>query len=294
MKERCNLCGNEEYDLVYEGKIRSAGVDSKFVEGFKILECKSCKINVLSPFPNNLKEFYESEEYRNHYDHTTNEKELTSKYDFEQNDRINKIGIENLRGKVVADYGCGVGLFLDVIKGVTKKTIAVEPMEACARILKNKGHVYYEYPVNVEEDSLDIAVSFDALEHIDKPLNLLKSVYNSLKTDGILYISIPNKNDILMNVHNKYFREFFYCKAHLYYYDIKILSYVIEKSGFRIVEESGIHKYDFSNFISWLKTDKPSGRNKLSFVDSFFESGFNNELIRMNMSSHLFIKAQKQ
>ena len=294
MKEKCNLCNNDEYDLVYEGKIRSAGVGSEFVEGFKILECNSCKINVLSPFPDNLKEFYESEEYRKHYDHTTNEKELASKYDFEQNDRINKIGIENLRGKVVADYGCGVGLFLDVIKGVTKKTIAVEPMIACMHILKNKGHVYYEYPINVKEDSLDIAVSFDALEHIDKPLIFLNSIYNSLKKDGIFYISIPNKNDILMNVHNEFYQEFFYCKAHLYYYDIKTLSYVIKKAGFRIVEKSGIHKYDFFNFISWLKTDKPCGRKYLSFVDSFFESGFNNELIRMNMSSHLFIKAQKQ
>ncbi len=294
MEEQCIVCGNRQLDLIYDGEIRSAGVNSEFITGYQILECKSCKVNFLSPFPDNINEFYESDEYRQHYDHTIDENELATKYDYEQNDRIYNIGIQDLRGKWVGDFGCGVGLFLDVIKGIAKKTVAVEPMKSCAEILREKGHTYFERPHELKQESLDVAVSFDTLEHIDNQLVFLKSIFNSLKKGGYLYLSIPNRNDLLMNVHKEVFRKFFYCKAHLFYHDINSLSYVIKKSGFSIIARSGLHKYDFHNFISWLKMDKPCGRKKNDAVDAYFESQFKNELMRLNMSSHLFVKAQKQ
>jgi len=289
----CKICNDNRFNVVYEGDIRSAGVGSEFVGGYSVLECKSCKIKFLSPFPENIKEFYESDEYRQHYDYTIEEEELSKKYDIEQNDRVYKIGIENLRNKIVGDFGCGVGLFLDAVKGISKRTVAVEPMRSFSDILKGKGHTYFDYPENVQNESLDIAVTFDTLEHIDNPIKYLGSIYDSVRKGGYLYLSIPNANDILMNVFEEIFQKFFYCKAHLFYYDINVLTYVIEKVGFKVIEKNGLHKYDFYNFVNWLKTGKPCDRKQLSYIDPFFESIFKRELVRLNMSSHLFIKAVK-
>ncbi len=293
MDSKCNICSSHEINTVYDGLIRSGGVGSEFVNGYKILECNACKINFLYPLPENIFGFYESDEYRKLYDYTSDDKELAKKYDVEQNDRIQKIGIEKFRGKVVADYGCGAGFFLDVVKGVSQRTIGIEPMKECAKILKEKDHGYYEYPEKLPHDCLDVAVCFDVLEHIENPLQFLKFIHKSLKTGGILYVSLPNKNDVLMNTNKEIFQKFFYCKAHLYYYDMHTLSYVLEKAGFQIIEKSGIHKYDFFNFINWLKADRPCGRERLNFIDTFFELLYKNELIRLNISSHLFFTIVK-
>jgi len=293
MQEQCKICDGRKFKTVYDGEIRSGGVGSDFVKGYKIVECNSCNIHLLSPFPEDIKGFYESDEYREHYDYTIEEKKLADKYDIEQNDRIHKIGIESLRGKIIGDFGCGIGLFLDSVKGVAEQTVAIEPMINCGDNLKRKGHIYFKYPEDVESKRLDVAVSFDALEHISNPLSFLKAIHESLKQGGYLYISVPNRNDILMNSHRDIFQKFFYCKAHLFYYDIRLLRQVVEKIGFRIVEETGLHKYDFYNFTSWLKMSRPCGRKKMDFIDSYFESIYKNELIRLNLSSHLFVKAIK-
>ncbi|KJR43927.1 methyltransferase family protein [Candidatus Magnetoovum chiemensis] len=293
IKDQCIICGGKACEIIYDGIIRGGGVHSEPIEGYRIIECKSCKIHSLYPTPENIKEFYESNEYRQHYDYTIDEQQLTQKYDTEQNDRISKIGIENLRNKIIGDFGCGIGIFLDTVKGVAKKTVAVEPMQLCKDILIRKGHVYYEYPQSMDANSLDVAVTFDTLEHIDNPILYLTSIYKTILTGGHLYLAVPNRNDILMNTCMKAFLEFFYCKAHLFYYNMEALCYVVEKSGFKIIERSGLHKYDFYNFMSWLKEEKPCGRKKLSFIDPFFEKMFKNELIRLNLSSHLFIKAVK-
>lgn len=294
MKEKCKICGSKILILDYDGPIRSAGVGSSLEHGYKVVKCQDCKISFLNPFPEKSNSFYETDEYRREYDETVDELELTKKYEWEQNDRIHKIGLENLRGKTVVDFGCGLGLFLNCVKGVALETIAVEPMETFKEILVKKGHKYYNYPGHLKEESVDVAVCFDVLEHIESPIEFLSSIWRSLKKGASFYIAVPNKNDILMHVCKEAAQQFLYCVAHLFYFDTVSLSLALEKSGFEIVEKSGLHKYDFYNLISWLKNSKPCGRRKLSYVDLFFESSFKNELIRLGLSSHIFIKAVKE
>lgn len=293
MEEKCKVCGSNTALLHYDGPIRSAGAGSPLVEGYKVLKCQDCQVSFLSPFPKRPDNFYESDEYRREYDSTIDELELTRKYECEQNDRIHKIGLENMRAKTVADFGCGLGLFLDGVKGVAHKTVAVEPMQHFKGILERKGHQYYKYPDQLMEESIDAAVCFDVLEHIENPIKFLSSIQRSLKKDAAFYIAVPNTNDILMHVCKEFSAQFLYCTAHLFYFDISSLSKTLEKSGFKPVQKSGLHKYDFYNLISWLKKRRPCGRQELDYVDYFFELNFKNELIRLGLSSHVFIRAVK-
>jgi len=294
MVKRCCICGGKRFTPVYRGKIRSGGVGSKFVDGYKVFECKKCSVNILDPFPKNLKDFFESTEYRKQYDYTIDNKILAEKYAYEQNDRLQKVGTENIIDKVVADYGCGTGLFLDLIKTIAKKTIAIEPMATFERIIKRNGHIHYKYANEVEEHNIDVAVTFELIEHLADPVAFLKAVRKNLRDNGILYISVPNNDEILMHANRKVFQKFFYCKSHLMYYGIHAMSYLLERCGFTVEEKSGMHKYDFSNFVNWLKFNKPTGRDKLEYVDSAFENSFKNSLTRLFLSSHIFVKARKK
>jgi 2-polyprenyl-3-methyl-5-hydroxy-6-metoxy-1,4-benzoquinol methylase len=291
MKMKCPICCGQSLMSEYEGPIRSGGVGSPQTSGYKVMKCRNCDTNFLSPFPERTQMFYESDVYRREYDNTIDEAELTRKYEYEQNDRIHQIGLENIRGKVIADFGTGIGLFLDAVKGVAGRTIAVEPMQSFKDILMRKGHQYYEYPDQLDAAMVDIGACFDVLEHIDDPFKFLASVRRTMKKNSIFYIAVPNKNDILMHVQKEVAAPFLYCTAHLFYFSGTSLSYLLDKSGFSVLEEKGMHKYDFYNLISWLKLGKPCGRKRLQCLDEHFEAQFKSELIRMELSSHIFIKA---
>jgi SAM-dependent methyltransferase len=293
MKGQCPLCGSKSVTVEYEGPIRSAGVGSVPVSGYRIVRCRHCRVSFLSPFPSRSADFYATDEYRREYDNSVDESELTRKYEWEQNDRVHAIGLENARGKTVADFGCGIGLFLDAVTGVARSTIAVEPMKRFKAILERKGHRYYAYPGQIKKESVDLAVCFDVLEHIEKPVEFLVSLKRSMKKGASLYIAVPNKNDILTHVCKEGALPFLSCTAHVFYYDLDSLSFALEKSGFAIRQKSGMHKYDFFNLVSWLKKNKPCGRSRLDFVDAFFEANFKEQLIRLGIGSHIFIHAVK-
>ena len=72
-------------------------------------------------------DFYESHEYRKKWDYEYTPDSIHAKYDHEQNERIIRIGIENIRGKSVLDLGASAGVFLDAISSSAATTIAIEP-----------------------------------------------------------------------------------------------------------------------------------------------------------------------
>lgn len=289
----CPICDASSFSEVYSGPVRNGGVESGVIDGFRIIECEKCRIFFLYPRHDPSYEYYESDQYRIEYDGTIDEYSFMQKYDSEQNDRISKIGIENIRNKRLMDVGCGAGLFLDSIRGVARKVVAVEPMESFRKSLGRRGYQCYKSLSEVPEANVDIVVCFDTLEHIADPVSFLKGINRCIDDSGTCYISVPNKNDILMNIHKELFQKFFYCTAHLCYFDIGSLSIAMEKAGFQVVSKSGLHKYDFFNFVEWLKTDRPCGRGIVESVDDYFENDFKDQLIRLCMSSHIFIKAIK-
>ena len=133
--KKCILCGGIELDTIYKGQIRSGKFKKLTTESFSVIKCKSCGIGKLKPFP---KLNYTSSEYRELYNDTSQISEYIQMHDHEQIPRISSIGIEKFRNKVVADLGCGGGSFLDIVKGVTSKTIGIEPFTGYHKSLKNR------------------------------------------------------------------------------------------------------------------------------------------------------------
>ena len=242
----CRICGSNLNKIIYNRPIRKGGVGSKTIRGYQIHQCDICAFVFLNPIPKNLNDFYENDDYRVQF-----EKDIASiqeKYDPEQGSRISRIGIQTLRNKVVADYGASAGLFLDAIKGITKKTIAVEPSRLYQKYLRSQKHICYSYADKVKE-KIDVAVSFDTIEHILDLNGFVEHIFNSLVNNGIFYLSMPNYSDLVRIVCRDSFEPFFYQVSHLNYFDKNSAKLLLKFAGFKEVRIEYLHKYTINNLL---------------------------------------------
>jgi 2-polyprenyl-3-methyl-5-hydroxy-6-metoxy-1,4-benzoquinol methylase len=296
---KCRICFHPEHSIVYEGQIRSGGVGSGFVKGYTVIECDKCGFVQLSPVPEKLDEFYETEEYRSQFDYKFDPSSIHSKYDHEQNERIARIGIQNIRGKIVLDLGSSAGVFLDTVHSLAHKTIAVEPAGFYKEYLTNKGHTYYPYPEDAiaAGELVDIITCFDVIEHVPDPLDLVKSAFKLLKPGGIFILSMPNLNDLLRKVTKDKFEPFFFMIAHLNYFGKDIIPYLFMEAGFKTddLKVDFIHKYGLENLIRWAKYGSPGPICEVdNLLDRFANQHFKSDIERLGISSHLFISAKKK
>lgn len=292
---RCKVCSSDNLKIVYEGPIREGGSNSKFIEGFKIFKCPECGLECLDPIPENISNFYESKEYwatRFKEREKVNIDKLYNKLQDEQTRWFSEIGIDKVRNKIVADFGAGAGIFLNIVKSFASKTIGIEPSENLKKIIESNGHLHYNYSSEVKANSIDLAVSFDTLEHLENPKIFVSDIYKGLKKDGILYLGVPNQQDFLKQLIPEYL-SFFYHKSHLFYYNQVALELLLKNTGFKIIKIKYIHKYDIMNMVYWAKDKQGKGKTGSQIFDEFTEMAFCSNIERQGISSHILINACK-
>ena len=262
---KCISCNSDEYQIVYNGPIRSGSYGKLTSKNFKVIECKKCSLTRLEEFP---EIHYENDEYRLDYNDTSDIGDYFNNHDYEQTPRINKIGIDKFRDKVVLDFGCGGGSFLDSIKGIAKKTIAIEPFVGYHESLKSRGHEVYSDVKDCSSlnSTIDIVISFGVIEHINEPLDYLTNAYDLLKLNGKMFIETDNLDDILVKLGFKEFEPFYYRTVHSYYFNAKSLKELAQKAGFNEIIVGHRHGFGISNTIKWLNARKPGALNKLEFI----------------------------
>jgi len=107
--------------------------------------------------------------------------------------------LTNFNNKVVLDYGCGSGAFLESISFEISKGIGIDlDISVAKKIISSSNVGIYEidHLKEVENATIDILTSFDVLEHVEKLESLLKHFANILTTNGEMIISGPTENTI--------------------------------------------------------------------------------------------------
>lgn len=84
-----------------------------------------------------------------------------------------------------------------------------------------------------EDSTYDVVMLFEVIEHIDPPLTkIMGEIFRVLKADGTLIITTPNQTNTRMGL------PFFRTPEHVKEYNIAELTYMLNKSGFKIEDYS--------------------------------------------------------
>ncbi|MFY0592618.1 class I SAM-dependent methyltransferase [Roseivirga sp.] len=288
---KCKLCGSSNVKVIYSGPFRSSGVGSKYVMGYNVMECQDCGAVWMDPFPEQNEQHYIQPTYWTKHKGAEEFEELIKKWYPEQLIWLESIGIEPFVNKKVLDYGCGMGLFLNVLARVSSETHGFDLSAHFKDYILENGHSFYDQLDQIPSTYFDLVVSFDTLEHIEKPKPFLKDIYSRLNDSGLFIIGVPNFDDYTKSFVDGY-HKFFYHLSHLWFFKKQVLNNLLEEAGFTIVKSTSVHKYDVNNLVAWARDEKPTGRSG-SHLDEFLEKGFRSNLERMGVGSHLLIIAQK-
>ncbi len=114
--------------------------------------------------------------------------------------------------KTLLDIGTGTGAFLKTCSNNTKMELYAYDLNDIHKdsVLKIPNVIkFYENSLENIEKKFDVISVIHVLEHIDKAIEFLETIYTLLNSDGVIIIQVPNiwenNNDILMIDHLSHF-----------------------------------------------------------------------------------------
>ena len=115
--------------------------------------------------------------------------------------------------------------------------------------------------------NVDIIIHSHLLEHIHKPNDFLKKCYELLNDEGSMFVSIPNMEFLLMNEYSPNNILHF---EHTFYLDTEVLSFLLSKNGFKIINEVPFKNH--SIFYEIKKDDKENVKFETTITNRFTEN----------------------
>ncbi len=262
----CNLCGSSDNSKkVSEVKSKpdletDYGIASE--EYYRtIYQCLKCSAYFNSYSPTLLPESF----YSGFYNSSIDSGKLIGRFNritslsFEESDnkqRVKRI-IDFLHNSTdfkletidLLDVGTGTGVFLHEAKKYIENINCVDPDPHSIKLVEELIDVKNAWVGSVEnipDSYIFDFISFNkVLEHVQKPIQLLKNAISRLKQNGIIYIELPYSDIIISEGKQKERAEFFI--EHLVIYNHSSLEYLIETAGLLsihtdvIIEPSGKH-----------------------------------------------------
>jgi SAM-dependent methyltransferase len=177
----------------------------------------------------------------------------------------------------VLDVGCSTGHFLAALKGRVAVRVGLELSKDEVNFIRTRlDFPVYNEPIEtaaISEGPFDLITVFQVLEHIDDPIGFLRNVGKHLKPDGILYIEVPNLQDILLEYYDvPEYADFYFREPHVSYFTRDTLRQVTELAGFTGTI-GNTQSFSLLNHLHWKLTGKPQKNFTLGNSDPVLMEG---------------------
>ncbi len=220
------------------------------------------------------------------------------KVDYEQHMDTQRRYASHLKfvaGKTVLDFGCGRGDFLRLVQHDCEKVYGIELQQEYVDALVADGISCFTNLDDIDDNSLDICVSFHVIEHLPNPLAILEQLKCKLKKGGTIVIEVPHANDFLLStLSNESFKDFTLWSQHLVLHTRQSLLKMLASVGFEHINIEGVQRYPLSNHLNWLANAKPGGhKSSLAMIDSpLLTEAYADSLARLDATDTLVAVAK--
>jgi 2-polyprenyl-3-methyl-5-hydroxy-6-metoxy-1,4-benzoquinol methylase len=247
---------------------------------------------VTSPVPENVADYYKSEDY---ISHTDSKKSLLDKaYQAVKNITLKRklklINSFETSSKNILDVGAGTGDFLNVCKSNSWKVSGIEPSLNARKIAYKKGVNLQENLSEFKNTNFDVITLWHVLEHVENLSEYILELHSLLADDGRLIIAVPNFKSDDAN----YYKEFwaaFDVPRHLWHFSQRSISKLFSEVHM-VVEKTIPMKFD-GYYVSLLSEKYKSG--KMNPLKSFYRGFVSNFKARStNEYSSLIYVLKKQ
>jgi 2-polyprenyl-3-methyl-5-hydroxy-6-metoxy-1,4-benzoquinol methylase len=287
--EECPVCGPASWQSTYRGPVRFGKFPNVRADG-TVMRCAGCGVQRLEGEPID----YTHPDYRSLVDADPSPSGYYKAHDDEQLERVELLGLGGLRGKTVVDVGAGAGSFLDAVRGIAARTIAIEPARHFHDALRSKGHEVFPYAKDALEKlagQADFVTSFAVIEHVEDPLTFMRELVALARNGGTVALSTPNARDWLVGTLPAY-AAFFYRVVHRWYFDADNLSKLLEKAGLERIEARFRQHFDLSNALLWLRDEQPTGIARTKDLIGI-DAAYRGELARQGRTDYLYVSGTR-
>jgi 2-polyprenyl-3-methyl-5-hydroxy-6-metoxy-1,4-benzoquinol methylase len=262
----CNLCGSDDFDVIYPPEYELALPDELIhtfrSSGDEILrdqlgQCRHCGLQYLNP---RIKQDLILEGYSEGTDETFISQAAARERTFEKHLRIIERLVPN-KGRIL-DVGTAGGSFLGVAKSRGWDVAGCEPN----RWLSEWGRQRYGinihtgtiFDMNLDDASFDVVTLWDVLEHTPDPKSVLLECHRVLKPDGLLIVNYPDIGSSVARLMGR--KWVFLLSVHLYYFTVDTIEKMLKLTGFRMINkqkywqslELGYIFLRMKPYITWL------------------------------------------
>ena len=240
-------------------------------EEFQILDFEKGILKT-DPVPNNLSDYYESEDYISHSDSKRNFQDKI--YHFVKSYMLSKKVSwirKYFKQGTILDIGAGTGEFLNSMKSFLWNVEGVEPNKTARELAILKGLNLKEDLSKIRQKKFEVITLWHVLEHLPDLENKIKELHNLLEDDGVLIIAVPNHNSYDANYYKNDWAAWD-VPRHLWHFSRKGIERKFSENNFQLIDEKPL-KFD-SYYVSLLsEKNKESGTN---LINAFYRGFISN------------------
>jgi len=199
------------------------------------------------------------------------------------------------KANIIADVGCEWGGFINILSKNKSSAIGVEPNLKCRDFIKTNLKLNCISDINdMQNESFDLITLFHVLEHIPYQIQFLKTLRESIKSNGKLIIEVPHAKDLLLTGKSlQEYKNFIFWSEHLVLHTLDSLKSVLHHSGFSVSSQKYKQRYGFSNHIEWMMNAMPGGHDKRKDLNgSNLDETYKNWICSLGMTDTIVVIAE--